>query len=280
LKMRITLPSVSEAKRIIAGISRTGIVMYLAQILYMVWQRAGILVLGLVALPAEAGYFTFALFYGLRMEMLCEAIGQINLPVMTRKYASEPGSFKVEVKNNFKKIFCLLYCVSVFMICFSREAVEYLVGNKYAQSLPVLPLLVLSFFLYSMLYFWVRSVLLPSSNRRIIGVSFVIMVVVTCLAVVLLAMAGKGTGGAAWGTFMGVACAVWYAGAMLHRKCDIRFIDGDILLIVLSGIPLLIVSVLGAGTSLKAVLLMADALLLLKILDDKGIFVLKRMFSR
>jgi len=219
------LPTTKEFKQIFKNIFNLGMVVYSIKILNTIWARAGILILGKYVAPAEVGYFNFALTFGEKSAIANKAINSINLPVLTKLYATNIDRFRELFEENFQKLFVIGYSVLVSAILFSRELIVILGGAKYSPASRIFPLILLAFFVYFLFNLIGAGVLFPTKSLKgVLKVQFLSRVGSILLTWILI-WRGVGIKGAAVGLLMGTIPVLIYYTKIAFSRVDVKTFD-------------------------------------------------------
>ena len=180
LKGRLNLPSKADFKRLLKDILSISMGIYLVKIIYTYWQKSGPLLLGLEFTAEEIGLFGFALLYAAKLMTVSDAITDVNLPVLSKKFVNNVEEFKGLFVANFNKIFAFVVFAAVSAVFWVREIFHLLIGSeKYDGSFPFIMPLVFAFVFYSVVNIVKSSVLIPAKMVKEMIFGYMIMLAAT-----------------------------------------------------------------------------------------------------
>jgi len=276
---KFILPTIREFKQIFKNIFNIGLTTWILKILYMFWQKGGILIAGLFLLPKELGYINFAIFVGLKITFIPDSISGINLSVMSKKYNEDVEIFKKEFKDNFYKVFSLLFLVSTIAIFYSKEIIILLVGQKYAPSFPLIPFYIFSCLLYSLINLIGASVIVPTLMLKEAIFYYLVLCGVSFFAIWLFLVIGFGVLGVANGTLLGVIFAIILQNLFIYKKIKLQIFDAKLGLLFLSLVPLVIVYLLSFNQIIKGIFFLCSLYLYFSLNKRLGILNWKKIFK-
>ncbi len=180
LKTKFPLPSKKEFKVLLKDLLSISLAIYVVKVIYTMWEKVGPLVLGIELTPEVVGVFAFAMLYAKKIVNVSDAITDVNLPVLSEKFAKNIEDFKSTFSSNFDKIFVVILALGFTAVYWSPEAVGLLVGgNKYDESLPLIIPLTYAFILYSFINVAKSSVIIPAKLTKEMIISFLILIGMT-----------------------------------------------------------------------------------------------------
>ncbi|MHA1381252.1 MAG: oligosaccharide flippase family protein [Candidatus Helarchaeota archaeon] len=283
---KFILPNRKEFLRIFKNVFSIGIAVYIIKILYIMWQKGGILIAGIYLLPKEIGYINFALFLGLKTTFFTDAISGVNLPVMSKKYNEDVEIFKKEFKENFCKMLVLVLFGCTAFIFYSKEIITLLVGTKYTPSFSLIPFFVSSSLLYSLINLIGVSVILPALLLREAIYYYLILCLASSSAIWFFLVMDFGALGVAIGILLGVLLSFLLQNIIIYKRLRFSVFDTKVVMLSISLIPLLIVYLLTTSQIIKAIFFLGVSYLYfslskkLGILDWKKILRLKFIITK
>jgi len=276
-KNKFILPNRSEFLQIFKEIFSIGIAVYIIKILYVIWQKTGILIAGLYLLPKEIGYINFALFLGLKTTFITDAISGVNLPLMSKKYNEDVEAFKIEFMENFHKTFVLILFSCTTFIFYSKEIITLLIGTKYSLSFSLVPFFVFSFFLYSLVNLIGVSVILPALLLKEAIYYYLILCLASFLAIWFFLVMDFGPIGVAIGIFLGVILSFLLQNIIIYKKLRFSVFDTKVVMSSISLIPLLMVYLLTTNQIFKAIFFLGISYLYFSLIKKLGILDWKKI---
>ncbi len=276
-KKEFVLPNVEEFKNIFKNIFKIGLVTYVVKILYIMWQKIGILIAGFFLLPKEIGYISFALFMGIKTTFFMEAVSGVNLPVMSKKYNESIEIFKKEFKENFSKVFIISFFGSIAIVFYSREIITLFVGQKYSPSFQLIPFLVLGCFLYSLINFNGASVILPALMLKEAIYYYIILCLVSCITTWFFLLADLGALAVAIGILSGAVAAFVLQNIFIYKKLKIWLFSIQLFYLVLCLVPLVIIYLLNPNQIIKGAFFITSLIVFFSLSKNLAIFNWKKM---
>jgi O-antigen/teichoic acid export membrane protein len=183
LKNKIVAPDKKDFHRLFKEIFSISIGIYIVKIIYTNWEKLGGTVLGLYSTSEVIGIFAFAMLYAKKILSISDAVTDVNLPVLSEKYSRDFNEFKELFTKNFDKVLVLILVSAAVATYWSKEIVTLVVGSaKYDSSLRLIPYLVASFVIYSILNIVNASVLIPAKMVKDMIFSFVVLISATLVS--------------------------------------------------------------------------------------------------
>lgn len=180
LKTNFKFPTKKEFKHLLKELLTISLAIYAVKIIYTFWEKIGPLVLGLDLTPEVVGIFAFAMLYAKKIVNVSDAITDVNLPVLSEKFAKDLKDFKHTFASNFNKVFIAILTLGFTAVYWAPEVVKLLIGNdKYADSLSMILPLTYAFILYSFINVAKSSVIIPAKMTKEMVISFVLLILVT-----------------------------------------------------------------------------------------------------
>jgi len=149
------------------------------KIIYTNWEKLGTNALGLFESPEVIATYAFALLYAKKLTSISDSVTDVNLPVLSEKYRKNLSEFKELFERNFNKLFSIIVLVGTFAAYWAPLIIRIPVGHKYDDSFVLIPPMILSFMLYSLLNIINSSVLIPAKMTKSMIGSYVMMIIGT-----------------------------------------------------------------------------------------------------
>ncbi len=162
----LSLPTMADVRLYSRAVLRVGAYMYIARILFVFWQRLPLLVLGGVLAADQLGYLNASLTFGSRMTILAMALSEVNLSWMSSLYMRQRELFAKQVTLNLRRVFVLLYLVTIALLFFTPEILRYVIGVQYIPAEPMVYAITIAFFLYAVVDVGTSSIFVPADNPR------------------------------------------------------------------------------------------------------------------
>lgn len=217
LGWRLILPEKEEFKRLAITLLGLGLAIYVGKVIYIFWDKLGMLYLGVRVTPEEVGIFSFAILYAEKLLIVSDAVTDVNLPAMTSSWRDGLEAFRKKFLANFEKVYALMLLAGVTAIFWVQEAFHIFVGTKFDASVALIPPLMLAIFIYGLLNLLNSSVLVPVRLRRELIVYHVLMLVATGL-ILLLGHAASPLRVVPWAMVSGGLAALAYLSIVLRSK--------------------------------------------------------------
>jgi len=276
-KKKFIFPNKLEFFQIFKNLFNIGIIVYIVKILYVAWQKVGLLIAGLYLLPKEIGYINFALFLSLKTTFIPDAISVVNLPMMSKKYNEDIISFKKELKDNFSKMFVVVLFGYLAFILYSKEIISLIVGSKYFPSFSLVPFFVLSFLLYSLINLIGASVIFPALLLKEAIYYYLILCFASFSAIWLFLSLGFRSLGVAIGIFLGVVLSFVSQNIFIYIKLRFSILDARLGLLSLSLFPLLLIYFIFPNLIIKAICFLGLSYLYFSLSKRFGILDFKNI---
>jgi len=176
LRGNLILPSKSDYIHLVKTVLSVGIAIYVVKVLYTYWENLPPNLLGPRFDQESLGYLTFAIFYANKLISISDAVTDVNLPVMSDKYANNFKDFKNTFISNFNKLFVFIvfsgtvatyWVVEVLNLFFRDGKFE----NSYVYVLP----LVVAFGSYAFINIIKSSVFIPAKLNLQMITSYLIL---------------------------------------------------------------------------------------------------------
>jgi O-antigen/teichoic acid export membrane protein len=256
LGRKILFPTKDEFKKIFKSIFSIGVFIYLAKIMFGFFNQSGILFLGYFSNNTEVGYLRFAISFGSYSLIFSNAVGYINIPIMSRRYKDNLEKYKIDLKSNFTSLFFGTFFAVVMMVLFSHEAILILAGKTYLVVQPVIIISVIAFFIYMIFELLCTSIFLSSDDMWGYLYSYIILITVSVTTIFILVYFGFGRTGALTGMLLGTLATLIFAIVRIRAMLKISVFNRLIGIIVLIGIPVMVAGVVGLNVLYRFVIFM------------------------
>ncbi len=230
----LSWPGWPEIRQYGRRVMRIGIYMYLARIFFVVWQRLPLLLLGGVLTADELGHINVSLTFGSKLTIVAMALSEVNLAWMSSVYMQDKAVFARIVSRNMKRVLVVLAALTVGLVFFVPEILQYVVGAEYLPARHLILIMTLAFFLYALLDVGTSSALVAADKPRDRAVLFGIMTVVSAVIIAFLLWQRPDAMLAAIAVLSGVSLAyvlsLWYS----LKRLDLALVDQDVLIVLAS----------------------------------------------
>jgi O-antigen/teichoic acid export membrane protein/glycosyltransferase involved in cell wall biosynthesis len=228
LRGDLGLPSWQDIRFYARKVLRIGFYMYLSRIFFVVWQRLPLLILGAVLSANDLGDLNVSLTFGSKLTILAMALSEVNLSWMSSLFARERKEFERVVTRNMQRVLVVMMILTLVLVFFTPEILRYVIGAQYMNAQPLILIMTLAFFLYSLTDIGTSSVFVPADKPIYRTYIYGLMIAVT--GGLILAVK-HGTSLTAAFAVLGGAVAVYLA--MLYvakRKFQISLVNGRLAL--------------------------------------------------
>lgn len=199
----LAFPSWSELMQYGKHIMRVGVYMYVARILFVVWQRLPILLLGAALTDEQLGFLNVSLKFGSQMTIVAMALSEVNLSWMSSVFAQDRREFIRSVTIAMKRIFFLMTLLVIVLLYFTPEILQVFAGTQYLHAIPLITVSTAAFFLYTLSDIGTSSVLVAANNPRGRAVTFSVMIVITLIPMLIIIGYRPDSYLAMWAAFAG-----------------------------------------------------------------------------
>lgn len=187
LKKDLEFPNRSELVYFFKELFTISMGIYAVKLIYTFWQRLGPILLGAAVSAEQVGIFSFALLYTSKIMAVSDAVTDVNLPVLSKKFVSDFEEFKSLFKSNFDKIFVFVIISSTTAVFWGPQIFHIAIGGpKYDASLFLLPPLIIAFILYAFVNIIKSSILLPARLIKQMVIGYILMIAFTFVGYIAL----------------------------------------------------------------------------------------------
>lgn len=178
---KLVFPDKSDFIRLFKQLFSILFAIYIVKILVTQWEKAGTLLLGRDITPEAVAIFSFAFLFAKKLMHISDAITDVNLPVLSDSFVTEPEKFKTLFSQNLNKIFVFMVFSAMGAVYWSRELVLLFVGAEptYQLSLPLMLPLIFTFIFYGFTNIIKSSVFIPAKYIKELLIGYIGMFLVT-----------------------------------------------------------------------------------------------------
>lgn len=234
LKGHLRWPDVATLKIFARRVMRIGAYMYLSRIGFVVWQRLPILLLGGVVAVDELGYLNASLTFGSKLTIIAAALSEVNLSWMSSLFSTSPEEFRRVAQRNMQRVLLLLAALTLVLIFFTPELLQYVVGEQYLPAQRIIILMTLAFFLYSLIDVGTSSVLVSANRPRLRAVIYGVMTAITAAVIGWSAWQKPDISLAAEAVLLGAAVAYALTVYITRRRFQVDLLTGELKLFILA----------------------------------------------
>lgn len=174
-------PSWAEIQHYGRDVMRIGAFMYLSRILFVVWQRLPILVLGGVLAAEELGSLNVAQAFGSKLTIIAAALSEVNLAWMSSLFATRQDEFRQVVQRNMQRVLLMMTGLTLVLLFFTPEILRYVIGAEYLPAERMILVTTVAFFLYALLDIGTSSLFVSADQSRLRAGTYGLMSAVTML---------------------------------------------------------------------------------------------------
>ena len=231
------MPSWNAMRSIGKAILGLSLVLFAGRLSYAWWKRGATALLGLFTSGQEVGLFHFGISFAVQILAISGALSRVYLPLMSRLARDDPETFRLAFPANFCQVVTVFWLGVGLVILFAREITLILAGQQYLGALPLLPPLVLAFFVQALFSMLNTGVLVPTDNDR-----WFLAAVVAGRAISMLLFVGALIQFAdmhvsAWGMFLGLVVGLITMLWAVTKRAGIDLLRCDFLPLVVMMLP-------------------------------------------
>lgn len=179
LRGYLAWPTGQDIRQYGRRVLRIGVYMYLARIFFVVWQRLPLLLLGGVLTAERLGDLNVSLTFGSRLAIIAMALSEVNLSLMSSLFASKREEFQQVVTRNMYRVLVVMAAITLVLLFFTPEILRYVIGAQYLPSAPLILVMTLAFFLYSLTEIGTSSLFVSADQPRLRAVVYGAMMMLT-----------------------------------------------------------------------------------------------------
>jgi O-antigen/teichoic acid export membrane protein len=237
LKGSLQLPTKADFNRLFKDLLSISLVIYLVKILFVQWDKfstnIGSFATDLSA--AEIATLAFAILYGKKLIQVSDAITDVNLPVLSEKFADNLKSYKETFTKNFDKVFTFLMFSAVSAIFWCQEIIHLVVGDKYDDAFSFIFPAVFAYLFYSLINIIKSSVLVPAHYIFELIMTFVLLIVFTFGGFYALSFVVPVQFAIIYAILLGSFISFSFAVISTQIKLNFRYVTFDHVLLLIQG---------------------------------------------
>lgn len=213
-------------------VMKIGVFMYISRILFVIWQRLPILVLGGVLASEELGYLNASLAFGARLTIIAAALSEVNLSWMSGLFVEKKEEFQKVVQHNMHRVLLFLMSLTLLLLFFMPEIL--LIIPNYIPAEPLILIMTTAFFLYALTDIGTSSLFVSANQPRWRAIIFMIMSVISGIGVAGLHFVRPDPLLAALAVLAGVTVAYSLTVFVARRRFGITFLTGPLAIFLVS----------------------------------------------
>lgn len=186
LKGDLALPTLPDIRQYGRRVLRIGVYMYIARIFFVVWQRLPLLLLGAVLSADDLGDLNISLTFGSKLTIIAMALSEVNLSWMSTLFAGKRHEFEQVVTRNMHRVLVVMLSLALVMLFFTPEILQYIIGSQYMNAEPLILVMTLAFFLYSLTDIGTSSVFVPADKPKYRAYVYGLMTITTAVLIFIL----------------------------------------------------------------------------------------------
>ncbi len=183
LRGNLRIPAWQEFMRLTRRVFRVSLYMYLSRILFVVWQRLPLLVLGIVIAKEQLGDLNLSLTFGSKLTILAMALAEVNLSWMSSLFVRNQAEFQAVVTRNMQRLFFVLVLCTIVLIFFAPEILYLPVLREYLPAQNMVMIMTVAFFVYSLIDIGTSSVFVAADQPRWRAACYALMTALTAVVV-------------------------------------------------------------------------------------------------
>lgn len=230
----LQLPSWVDVRLLLRRVFRISLYMYVARILFVVWQRLPLLVLGLVIAKDQLGDLNLSLTFGSKLTILGMALSEVNLSLMSSLFVSNKQEFQRVVTRNMQRLLFLLVVVTAVLIFFTPEILHLPPLREYVPAQNLVIVMTVAFFMYSLIDVGTNSVFVAADQPRWRALLYALMTVVTGAIIAWLMYFRPDPFLSTIGVFFGVIAAYGATVYIAWRYLHIALLTRSIVIVLIA----------------------------------------------
>lgn len=205
-------------------IMRIGLYMYVSRIFFVVWQRLPLLVLGGLLATKELGFINVSLTFGSKLTIIAAALSEVNLSWLSSLFASEKGEFAKVVAKTMHRVLVLMALLTLVLLFAAPEILQYVIGGQYLPAQPMILVMTVAFFLYSLTDIGTSSLFVSADQPKLRALVYGLMTGLTALLMAGLIMIRADALLSAWFVLAGALAAFVGMVVLSYRKFGVRLL--------------------------------------------------------
>ncbi len=171
----LRLPSWPDITMYGRNLIRIGLFVYISRIFNVIWQHLPTLILGGILVGDELGYINISLTFGSKLIILAAALSEVNLSWMSTLFANKQDEFAISVTRNMHRVLVLMTGLTLALVFFIPEIFFIIRKPEYIPAQPMIIILTLAFFLYSLMDLGTSSVFVAANRPKLRAIVFGIL---------------------------------------------------------------------------------------------------------
>lgn len=275
LGCRLYLPSRSQFGLIFKRLFSFTLILYVAKMLYTLWTRIGVLMLGLRVSNEQVGYFNFALLFASQILLIGNAISRVNMPIMARHFVADRAAFSRTFARNFDRVWTLVFLGATTLVYFGPSALTLIFGDKYAGAYGSLPSVCIAYASHTLLNVVCSSIIVTSNNEKHLALGEVVLNLVTIPILYIVISTGRGIQNAAVAMLGGEIAFFGYIAWISYRNLQIPLVTKSRLIAILIVMPLVVLPQIISSWVTRVAVFMVILSIYLAFLTHSKIFTIK-----
>lgn len=234
LRGYLALPAWQDIRQYGRRVLRIGAYMYLARIFFVVWQRLPLLLLGGVLTVEKLGDLNVSLTFGSRLTIIAMALSEVNLSLMSSLFASKREEFQQAVTRNMHRVLLVMAAIALVLLFFTPEILRYVIGAEYLPAAPLILVMTLAFFLYSLTDIGTSSLFVSADQPRLRAAVYGAMMAISGALIGWLFFARPDALLASFAVLAGAAAAYIGMVVLAHRRFAVSLLTPQLALFVLA----------------------------------------------
>ena len=279
LERRPHLPSRPQFKSVFKRLFSFTLTLYAAKILYMIWTRGGVLILGLYVSTEQVGYFNFALLFASQILLIGNAISKVNMPIMSRHFIADRATFTRMFESNFDRVWALVFLIAATLIHFGPSVLTLIFDDKYAGAYRLIPFLCIAYASHTLLNVVCSSIIVTSNNEKHLALGEIILNLVTFPILYVVVSTGRDVQNAAIAMMIGEIVFFIYISWISHRNLQIHLVTKPFLMAILIVISLVVSSWFISNWIARVAIFIVVLGVYLALLISNKIFAIEDIYS-
>lgn len=234
LRGYLALPTWQDIRQYGRRVLRIGVYMYLARIFFVVWQRLPLLLLGGVLTAEKLGDLNVSLTFGSRLTIIAMALSEVNLSLMSSLFASKREEFQRVVTRNMHRVLLVMAAIALVLLFFTPEILRYVIGAEYLPAAPLILVMTLAFFLYSLTDIGTSSLFVSADQPRLRAIVYGAMMVMSGVLISWLFFVRHDALLASFAVLTGAAAAYIGMVVLAHRRFAVSLLTPQLAIFLLA----------------------------------------------
>lgn len=220
----LRLPRLADVRTYAKRLLRVAGYMYVSRMLFVVWQRLPLLLLGGVVAADALGEINLALTFGSKLTIIAMALSEVNLSWMSTLFAAKREEFTAVVTRNLQRVLLFMMAITLVLIFFVPEILLLPPLREYLPARSLVVVITMAFFLYALTDIGTSSVFVPADKPRLRAGVFAFMTGLSAAIIAALLAVRPDALQASFGMLAGAAAAYVAMALLAQRRFAVRLL--------------------------------------------------------